>query len=259
MSSYLSIVTVGRNDGHGGDYLSRLQNSFNSVIVNDKFHSLNAEYVFVEWGNPDEQLGMEDAIDWGTTLPVRIIKVPRELIDNIPNPDKLFLFPHAINVGVRRASGDFILTTSSDVIFSLDMVQFLAAGELNSGAYYRINLIRTKDGKVSVIHYSTPGAKHYGAAGDFILMSKKNYHEIRGYPEINWYNATDGMTVHLAATLGLEEITLPYDVFHPEHGNNDYSKVVKFWDDYNPWAVKNDEGWGFSSKDFKEILRGKPS
>jgi hypothetical protein len=245
---YLSVVNIGRNDNHGGDYLSRLQRSVNSLSLAE-----DTEYVFVDWGS--EGAGMEDAIRW--PIPTRIIKVPRSVINQIENPDSVFLVPHALNVGIRRAQGRFILTTGSDTVFSLGIVGFFNKQELDPSAYYRVNLIRKNaSGETTATHYTSPGIPHYGAAGDFILMSRQSYQEIHGWPELGIYNSVDGMTVHLAYSAGLKEVVLPYEVSHLEHGCSDFSQVVVKWDDFNPRAVKNGDNWGFPGVEFEEIRRG---
>lgn len=48
---YLSIVTVSRNDNHGGDMLKRMQIFVNALIFQCNKFKLPCELVMVEW-NP---------------------------------------------------------------------------------------------------------------------------------------------------------------------------------------------------------------
>lgn len=250
--TYLSIVNIGRNDNHGGDYLRRLQRSVDS-IASGRRYSLDLEYVFVDWGS--EGVGMEDTINW--PIPTRIIKVSRHFVDAIPNPDRVFLVPHALNIGIRRTEGQFILTTGSDTLFSGGMMEFLVRQELDLVSYYRVNMVRRDtEGRIKTVHYTAPNIPHYGAAGDFILMSRESYHNIHGWPELPIYNSVDGMVVWLANQAGLKEVVLPYEVEHLEHGCEDFSSCVKPWDDFKPYAVQNGDDWGMPDLIFDEVRRG---
>src|SRR5580765_5543884 len=43
------------------------------------------------------------------------------------------------NAGIRRARGRFVLATNIDIIFSNELVQFLASRQLRSGVMYRVD------------------------------------------------------------------------------------------------------------------------
>ena len=45
----------------------------------------------------------------------------------------------AKNVGIRRARGRFVLATNIDIIFSNELVEFIAAGRIEPGYLYRVN------------------------------------------------------------------------------------------------------------------------
>ena len=259
MSPYLSIVTAGRNDSYSLGLLERMQDSVDSIITNARAFNLNAEYVFVEWGNPEGAEHVEEVIDFrGATIPIRIIRVPRAIVDSIKNPNKTFLDAWAKNVGIRRSYGDFILTTNCDDIYSGGMIDFLAKQELSKECFYRVNLHNTRNGKVTWVCKSGDDTLHFGAAGDFILMGHTQYcDKVRGWPEIPYWNSVDGMTVHLAGQEGLKQVILDYSVYHPEHDKQDFSDCVQPWDDHKPHATKNGLDWGFRGVEFEEIRLGR--
>lgn len=86
---------------------------------------------------------MKDEIVWPEeTRPgqVRIIEVPNEIHSKYKRHERIpfFEFP-AKNIGIRRARGEYILVTNSDIIFGDEMMKFLADGELSPCAFYRTN------------------------------------------------------------------------------------------------------------------------
>jgi hypothetical protein len=71
---------------------------------------------------------------------VRIIEVPPELHRRYQHSEALPLFQMiAKNVGIRRARGRFVLATCIDLLFSDELVRFLASGALEPGWLYRID------------------------------------------------------------------------------------------------------------------------
>lgn len=69
---------------------------------------------------------------------------------------------------------------------------------------------------------------HTNAAGDFFLMIRKNWHLLRGYPELPTHYLIDGYLCCMAKSMGLEQkiLTLPLVIFHSEH-NRPTSKRPK--------------------------------
>jgi hypothetical protein len=138
---YLSIVATTRNDDHGGDALARTQIFLDALAAQCERHGLDAELVLVEWNPPVDRPGLRDALRWpepGDHFEARIVEVPEEIHNRLENSDKLPLFQMiAKNVGIRRARGDFVLATNIDLIFSDEMMQFLAERSLEPDRVYR--------------------------------------------------------------------------------------------------------------------------
>ena len=58
----------------------------------------------------------------------------------LPNSDRLNFFQMiAKNVGIRRASGEFILATNIDVILNQKIYEFIAQKKLEKNTIYRCN------------------------------------------------------------------------------------------------------------------------
>lgn len=139
----VSFVVTSRNDGSTGEELRRLQIFVSSLIEQCERFRLEAELVLVEWNPPADTLPLAKAITWpkpSAACPVRIIRVPKELHDRFKNSDAIPLFQMiAKNVGIRRARGQFVLATNVDILFSNELMQFLASGKMSADRMYRID------------------------------------------------------------------------------------------------------------------------
>jgi hypothetical protein len=140
---YLSIVATTRNDNHGGDLLRRTQAFINSVYFQSKRTSLRVELIIVEWNPPsDKPLLKDELIHPEADVPVtlRIVVVPNSIHETYRFSTSLPLYQMiAKNVGIRRASGQFVLCTNIDILFSNLNFDFLAEKRLKDGIFYRAN------------------------------------------------------------------------------------------------------------------------
>ncbi|HYL76467.1 MAG TPA: hypothetical protein VEU96_19800 [Bryobacteraceae bacterium] len=140
---YLSVVATARNDDHGGNLLHRMQIFVDAWINQSKRHNLSSELIIVEWNPPRDRKPLAEALRWpADTGPcqVRIIEVPPELHARYHHAAALPLYQMlAKNVGIRRARGQFIVATNIDIIFSDELVCYLASGRLEKGRMYRID------------------------------------------------------------------------------------------------------------------------
>ena len=139
---YLSVVVTTRNDDHGGDPLKRLQAFVNSFDEQCRRTGLDAEVIVVEWNPPAERPRVRSLL----RLPdppfctYRFIDVPAEIHDRLRYADVLPLFQMiAKNAGIRRARGTFVLATNIDIIFSTELIDFMASRGLRPGCLYRVD------------------------------------------------------------------------------------------------------------------------
>lgn len=140
---YVSVVVTARNDDHGGNLLGRMQIFVTAWINQAQRHHLDSELIIVEWNPPAGRDRLATALHWPVdTSPchVRIIEVPPEMHARYQHAAALPLYQMmAKNVGIRRARGEFILATNIDIVFSDELMQFLAARRLEQGRMYRID------------------------------------------------------------------------------------------------------------------------
>ena len=138
---YLSVVATARNDDHGGNLLGRMQIFVNGWIAQSRRHNLPSELIIVEWNPPPDRPRLREALRWPEdTGPcqVRFIEVPAELHSRYAHAEALPLYQMiAKNVGIRRARGEFVLATNIDILFSDELMEFLAKRCLKPGRMYR--------------------------------------------------------------------------------------------------------------------------
>ncbi|MEO8371488.1 MAG: hypothetical protein ABI806_20035, partial [Candidatus Solibacter sp.] len=140
---YLSVVATARNDDHGGNLLVRMQIFIDSLVNQVNRYRLPTELILVEWNPPAERPRLTEALRWPAPTEwckVRVIEVPREVHARYKHARALPLYQMiAKNAGIRRARGEFILATNIDIVFSPELMQYLASRPLIKGRMYRID------------------------------------------------------------------------------------------------------------------------
>lgn len=139
----LSVVFTARNDNYGGNLLHRIQTSIDSILRLGEQNGLDGEIILVEWNPPADKASLATALTWPTDLnhmSARVITVPNGVHERYPNSDRIPLFEYiAKNTGIRRADGEFVLSTNPDLIYDEDLIKFFAGGNLNASCFYRIH------------------------------------------------------------------------------------------------------------------------
>lgn len=137
----ISFVATSRNDSHGRNLLRRMQCFVDVLLAQWRRYNLNAELILVEWNPPPEKPRLHEVLKWPSDpghCSIRIIEVPGEIHKKYKYSDHLSLFQFiAKNVGIRRAYGEFVLATNIDILFSDEVMSFLADNTLQTGHIYR--------------------------------------------------------------------------------------------------------------------------
>jgi hypothetical protein len=245
---YISFVFSARNDNHCEDFISRFQNSLDILRDLGNKNNLSFEIIIVEWSPLPGFSRLEEVLSFkkGLNSTVRIITVPNDIHKSVPDTpfdaakaDEITFFQNiALNVGARRANGEYILCTNADIIFNEELIRFLSTQQLSQKYFYRIyrhdvkkilpeNMTSEQMIEFCYENSSLRGEKveanklHRRAAGDFLLMAKNCFEKIRGYAEIR----CDGLKIdgdildsasHFFKQNVLED---PMRVYHQFHVN----------------------------------------
>jgi hypothetical protein len=135
----LSVVATSRNDDHGGNLTARMQLFVDGLADQAERFGTPIELVLVEWNPPANRRPLPATLRWPGTdqFEPRVVTVPREIHQSLPNADRLPLFQMiGKNVGIRRSRADFILATNIDILLSDELFAFLPKG-LKPNAMYR--------------------------------------------------------------------------------------------------------------------------
>jgi hypothetical protein len=107
---------------------------------------------------------------------------------------------------------------------------------------------------------------HYPAGGDFILMSRENWEQLRGHPEFEFNFHVDSYTIVQAAAMGLDEVRLPEPVrlYHQPHEDQHDVRPRGDWDRLihrsramlrqEEVTLFNDHDWGLPEETFDESV-----
>ncbi|MCY4418807.1 MAG: hypothetical protein OXB93_03055 [Cytophagales bacterium] len=143
---YISVIVTCRNDNYGGQFMIRFQNFLNWTARLAHEHSVPIECIVVEYNPPSNRPDLREAVTWPKYSPYftpRIIQVPtpyhKVFLKNTKVKDIPLLEFFAKNIGIRRAQGDYILTTNTDILFDVGLVARLRNRPLMPDTLYRAN------------------------------------------------------------------------------------------------------------------------
>ncbi|MBM3206445.1 MAG: hypothetical protein FJZ43_02400 [Candidatus Staskawiczbacteria bacterium] len=247
---YISIVITARNDDYQKGGFDRMRMAVDTLVLQSKKYNLSAELIIVDWNPPKDRPLLKDALILKDTgfIKVKFIVVPNQIHKGYNSIERINIInPAAFNVGIRRAKGSFIMATNSDIMFSNELMEYIASKDLREDSFYRAfrydidrNVLRVnslnermnfcKNNIVQVFSENSillhPHGLHHhpvlqtDCGGDFILFSRNNWHKIHGYPETNNLGlASDVLLCYMAYLSGLKEVVLGKSmrVYHIDH------------------------------------------
>ena len=236
---YLSIVVTGRNDDFGGDFNARFFSAlrFNHQCLSEA--GISHEFVFVEWrpltGKPFLATQLREHFTrFDSTQLVSYVVDPayhEALSLNVRLQFHEFL---AKNVGIRRASGSYLLVTNTDIYLSHGIVEALTARSLEPRVLYRAarhdlkshtdftavdwNVLEDERNCEFVNRIAPP--LYTNASGDFLLLDRESWHRLRGFNEI--YRAAkihiDSNFCVKAQSSGVRLVDIGFPVYHVGRG-----------------------------------------
>ena len=265
---YVSFVSYFRNDGYTSDFEQRVQRATRLLAHQLNKAAIPAELILVEWNPPDDRPLIIDSIGplpQGGSVRVRGVLVGRDHHERFRGAADWGMNPAAAaNVGLRRAEGRFISPKAADSYLSQEIIDVLARRDLDERAIYRCDrhdveltnealaepdddrLLAHLEALESHRHARLPPMSHWhirdlhtNACGDFLLMSRDRWHEIRGFPLDGTVLSLDcdSMVMHAAVALGQHEVCLPDGcrVFKGVHARLFSSRITQV---FTPWQER---------------------
>jgi len=236
---YLSIVVTGRNDDFGGDFNGRF---FRALAFNHEqltTAGVTHEVVFVEWcpmpGRPYLSTILRGQFPALGAEALRSFVVdPRYHEAYSLNPRLQFQEFIAKNVGIRRARGQYVLTTNTDIYLSRGVVSLLASRSLEPGILYRATRHDLKsysdvsrldwdvledERNYEIVNLIRPPL-YTNASGDFLLLDQATCRRLRGFNEV--YRVAkihiDGNFCVKAFASGVTLVDIGAPVYHAGRG-----------------------------------------
>jgi len=346
---YLSIVTISRNDEHGGDPRRRAQIFIDSYAWQAEHYKLETELILIDWNSPKERTGLEDILSFPANeyFYARVITVPPEVHEGFRYSETLPLFQFiGKNAGIRRAKGEYILATCMDSILDDKLFEYIARKKLRKDWLYRADIYYVKNSIPDTGHYEqqafcrnpdcediTRGKPqkyralykedrihvmdafrcqtdfpwvefiddegviigkltsvdmdsiNFNACGDFTLMHRDAWNELRGYGEFEAHSwCIDSQLLAQACFFGFTEANFipPLSMYHIAHGfqntvesefinienhlsklseanipilgvNTSFEKLIKYLEQ-NQQTLFNDERWGLRDINLEEYI-----
>lgn len=113
----LSIITSGKNDGYGMNFLERLEFNLEKLNNNiDKLSISDVEIILVDWASDKK---ISDTLIPSNHKFTKFIYVNQEIASRV-SPDNSFSHVHSLNAGFRKSLGEFIFFIDGDSYIPLD-------------------------------------------------------------------------------------------------------------------------------------------
>jgi hypothetical protein len=235
----LSIVLTGRNDDHGVDFRTRFFRTLRFNAEQLTARGIAHEFVFVEWAPPSHRPRLVDLVfdaipeldRTSCSWYVVDARYHQALTQNLRLEYHEFI---AKNVGIRRARGRFVLASNCDVFLGREVLDVIARGGLEPRAVYRAVRYDLNEtiGEQGVAWADLEDPQNLagrprtlkppfmdGATGDFLLLDRESFHQIRGFNEV-YRVARFGIDRNFlvkALSNGLSIVDIGGPVYHVNH------------------------------------------
>ncbi|RJO61589.1 MAG: hypothetical protein C4542_06115, partial [Dehalococcoidia bacterium] len=218
---------------------------------------ITTELILVEWNPPPDRDPLYKALVFpqeSSYLTIRVLVVPPRIHQRYENAH---LSPInnsvAVNCGIRRARGQFVVLRASDIIWSEEVLALLAAGQLEPNSKYRCTRCDVAAEVLEYHHWTVAQKlefcrehvttrmikmKYYvgglpdlrlNSDGDFQLLSLDNMKKLRGYRECAQINSSycDGLLEFCAYAAGIKDVLLDCSIYKIEHGSSYRNRILQ--------------------------------
>jgi hypothetical protein len=282
----VSFVIIGRNDGYMGDYLYRLGTSVSFAAQSAEAAGLldRFEVVIVDWASQRPLSGDLPLVPAARRI-TRFVYVPEDVARARFDSDR-FHPTCAVNVGVRRARGEFIFFTDSDCLWTeaaMAALGRLLRGETTLPApvddafcYVRRYQIpwataqrkphlqewrRLAGLLVAGVAPENPAATCLGGFSGGQLMHRDLWYEARGYDESlnrSWGWSDNDLVLRVTQRHTWVDVS-GYGFFglHMEHWPHEADRAARDQATVNPMVIRNvvatnGDTWGLGDVDLPE-------
>jgi len=256
---------VSRNDNHGGNMLRRMQVAVIGLLEQLERHQIASELILVDWNPPRDKALLKEVIQWPSLLKyctIRVIEVDPSIHQRYQYHDKIPVHATvAVNCGIRRSRGEFVLPGTIDLLYSDELMSFIASKALKPGERYRVDRCDVDREVVKLdalreqleycrknvirVHSFRPYFEkgfpdlHTNACGDFQLMSRRFWYLLRGYPEDSIAPShPDSLISYASYAAGVKEVVLcdPMRLYHIDHDGKFNEKLKSHPPFFEAWA-----------------------
>lgn len=271
----ISAVLCSKNDNPSN--LSRVVLTLNNLV---KHYD---EIVYVDYGSDNEVLTEKLKPYLLKTGKLRTIIVPKSFCESVStdNSNK-FIEVYARNIGIRRATSNFILSTNQDVVSDIPK-------ELNDTTLYTVRRYNFPIGQVehllqveNVLEY-LKSIKHLlprqpdsvdsngqptwdsgdiwslvVSCGDYQIAHRNLWYAIKGFEEsMTARGYADSNIMRKAVNYNYRTKKLELDIFHLDHHINQSSNYslndrIRYVNNFE--SSTNTDTWGFSDTKFNEVV-----
>jgi hypothetical protein len=286
----ITAVVICRNDNYGGNLKERAIYSLNSAI--DTYD----EVIYVDWNSPTNSLfyDIKDNLNLKGNLKHFVIEPElAALLTNYDQNAQVCCETLARNIGIRRAEGDWILSTNIDIIHPTRESIESKLNELDKNTFYTISRRHTDWETIMNFHGGTLKYSDWkslrnhltenseerkydesvvtgddysliNCCGDYQIATREVWNEIRGFEESLIYVLYSDTNVQKKAVMygfGLKAIYSPalFHIYHGKGGGGFLDGINRVTNDphraiVNQTKTKNLDSWGFSSLDLQYEL-----
>jgi hypothetical protein len=283
----ISAVIVSRNDGYGGHLNERATYCFNSAI--DTYD----EVIYVDWNSPEHSLlyDIKDNIQFkGNFKHIIIPPAAAKVLTNYDEHAQVCCEVLGRNIGIKRATGDYILSTNIDIIAPRRDTLEAAINSLEPNSFYVFSRCDVDLPEILDFHGGECKYNDYDAlrnhlislnkipnaakkleegddyslvncCGDFQIAPRHVWDEIRGFEEELIYPLFADTNVQKKAAMHGFGLHAKFDVpfYHINHGRGGGGlfdgKNRKMNDQYRAIIAQNktqnSETWGFADTEIE--------
>lgn len=283
----ITLVLTGRNDAYGGDFTARFFRTLRFNHEQLRARGIPHEILFVEWAPPSDRPLLADEIfaaipELDASVCSWFVVDPQYHQALSLNPRLEYLEFIAKNVGVRRAGGEFVLTSNCDVYLGRQVLDVFERGGLERRVLYRAprqdlklasdlsaldwDVLEDPRNLAGPVQRLKPPLMS-SATGDFVLIDRESFHGIGGFNEV--YRVArigiDRNVLVKAISAGLRIADIGGPVYHVNHAGSYRLQPEAYAgrEDEAPWGDRrwhqggvsytNPPTWGLSAAPVRQI------